>query len=506
MSRFALLLACLTPLVGVAAPIILPKETGPKPRIVAPSEYTQRLNLQIGDVRYSTFLTQELLLVVGSEKSTIIDTKSGKRTEGPKVSKALSGATFKNLIVIGSATGFVVFKNKDGALTELAKKDSKTPVTVVNFHPTGDKIVYRSGEKELTLWKLADQSVESTHELETIPLAVAFAGNGRHLAIVGRDGWLRYRAQFTGGKEHQYWMRRVQRADHNTVAFSPDSRYVATASAGRVAVFDALNGRQMAGLERRFGEGEVRSLQFSNDGTTFACIFSGESAVVRVWQTETWSEIAEYGLFAKGGECFSFSPDLRVLAAIAQDGETFVWPFRPAEKIEQKLTVAEAWEKLDNDDLKLAQAAYRKLLSSGDDGVNVVIKGLANIEKEIDEMKKWVKNLDDPSFKIRQRAVQELGQKGTRAAWLIYAIDTTKLDTESANSIRLLKSHFEDQGFTPNESGLYGDALRRARATQILERSKSANALKSLEILASGDDLGYATREAKLILASLKQK
>lgn len=500
-------LACfVTPFLALAAPIILPKEVGPRPRVVAPSEYSHHFNFQIGPIRYSTFLNRETLLVVGAEKSILIDLKSGRQQNGPKVNKALTGANSGGLIAIGTETALWVFRTKEGQLNEIVQSETRGPVRVVHILPQEEKVVFQSAEKELAMLKIADRTMEAKLELDTVPLAVAYAPNGRHVAIVGRDGWIRYRGQFAGGKDNQYWMRRVQRAEHSTISFSPDGRWVATVSAGRVMVFDTLNGRQLAGLERRFGEGEVRNVQFSPDGSRLACIYSGESAVCRVWQTENWKEIAEYGVFPNGGENLCFSRDSKLLATYGRQGEMWIWPFRSAERVKNHLTLAMAWENLDSDDVSQAQAAYQKLLSAGEEGVHVVIAGLKVIEKQNQQIKKCLKNLDDPSFKIREKARQELAQQGTRAAWIIYEWDTSKMDTEAANAIRTLKLQLEEKGFSPNQNGLYGNALRRARAVHILEKSTSDEAWKVLKNLADEEEPSYAQREAKTILSTRKDR
>lgn len=500
------LVCVVIPCLALAAPISLPKEVGPKPRIIAPSEYSHHFPLAIGPIRYSTFLNRETLLVVGAEKSILIDLKSGRQQNGPEVNKALTGANSGGLIAIGTETGLRVFRNKEGQWNEIVHSETRGPVSVVHILPQEEKVVFQSAEKELAILKISDRSTEAKLELDTVPLAVAYAPNGRHVAIVGRDGWIRYRGQFAGGKENQYWMRRVQRAEHSTISFSPDGRWVATASAGRVVVFDTLNGRQLAGLERRFGEGEVRTVQFSPDGSRLACIYSGESAVCRVWQTENWKEIAEYGVFANGGETLCFSRDSQLLATSGRQGELWVWPFRSVEQLKNHLTLAQAWENLDSDQVSQAQAAYQKLLSAGEEGVKVVIAGLKVIEKQNQEIKKCLKNLDDPSFKIREKARQELAQQGTRAAWIIYEWDTSKMDTEAANAIRTLKLQLEEKGFSPSQNGLYGNALRRARAVSLLEKSTSDEAWKMLKNLADEEEPSYAQREAKAILSTRKDR
>lgn len=90
-----------------------------------------------------------------------------------------------------------------------------------------------------------------------------------------------------------------------SVAFSPDSRRVATTSPnGIVKVFDAGSGAEIRALASP--QGEVRSVAFSPDGRHV--VASGIGTTFRVWEIESGAVVAN-AIFFKDGEWIVLTPE-----------------------------------------------------------------------------------------------------------------------------------------------------------------------------------------------------
>jgi WD40 repeat protein len=106
------------------------------------------------------------------------------------------------------------------------------------------------------------------------------------------------------------------------VAFSPDDRLLASASAdGTVRLWDVVNGRERFCLKGHTGR--VTSVAFSPNGKLLAS--GGADRTVRVWNPATGKEV----LYLKGhmGEVtgVAFSPDGKRVASSSQDGVVRLW-------------------------------------------------------------------------------------------------------------------------------------------------------------------------------------
>lgn len=119
------------------------------------------------------------------------------------------------------------------------------------------------------------------------------------------------------------------------VAFSPDGRQVATASAdGTVAIHDAATARTTATIT---GHGAaVYGVDFSADGTLVAT--SSRDRTIRLWDARSFAELAV--LRGHAGTVYSvrFSPQGDRLVSASQDGSVRLWSV--AERREERLLEA----------------------------------------------------------------------------------------------------------------------------------------------------------------------
>jgi len=107
-------------------------------------------------------------------------------------------------------------------------------------------------------------------------------------------------------------------ADINSVSFSPDGRFVVTASAdGTARVWDAATGASLG--ELRGHTGSVNSASFSPDGKFI--VTAGNDATVRLWDAGRFTQVKMIGgTYPKSVSNAEYSPDGRFI--VAASGET----------------------------------------------------------------------------------------------------------------------------------------------------------------------------------------
>ena len=374
---------------------------------------------------------------------------------------------------------------------------SSDQVIAIANAPGSKRIVFSDGEQKLTVLNTETGKSTGTIELISRPVVASLTSNGRVLAVVTRDGVARHYNLSTNGNLEPIWSKRVARSDRGSASFSPDGRLYAVATAGRILIVDSTTGRQMLGLERCFGEGDVRCLSISADGRHIAVGSNGPEAVVRIWALETGQELASLKGHLGDVNAVAFSPDGKTLASAGSDRGVLIWKVPSAVTSAKSIPLSEAWNLLDTLDAAEAHIAMGSLLADPKGAARTLDAGIRGLAGEQTRMLNWIVELDHKEFRVREAARRGLLKAGLRGAAHLNDPKRKPLGAEGEQRVRLILDAIEAQGLRVPESGLYGEQLRAVRAVRVLETIDSAEAKAVLQEAAKGVADLRLTREAK---------
>jgi hypothetical protein len=265
----------------------------------------------------------------------------------------------------------------------------------------------------------------------SLPPTVTFAPDSR--SLLKFDGELRVIEMATLGERIR--LPREPAGSLSTLAWSDNGRLVARAqSDGLVTVFDIVQGRE---LFRRFtGQGIVHSLAISRDGRKLAT--GGANTTILVWDL----------------------PESSTMRSTLAD-ET-------------------AWRDLEEFDAERAFRAITHLASQPTETIRLFkdrLKTRPPVDpKRIDQL---IKDLDDDSYAVREKAGEELAEIGALAEEALkIAVKNSSFEVKrrSEDLLRKIKGG----------SSLAPDRLREQRAVEVLECIGTPEARKMLRKVLEG--------------------
>jgi hypothetical protein len=460
------------------------------------------------DINSLTFINDQTLFVATNSGWLSWDlVKRQQRQAKPVGGPAFMVARDRDRLLIGGARKLHLVEPPESATLEPRQgwDSSSDMVKAVAYASGSGRIVYSEGERGLNFLSLTTGKVISKITLESPPTSTSFAGNGRILAVATRDGSVRVYALSPKGEIEPLWAKRFIRNERNCVTYSHDGRILAVGTAGRVVLLEGATGQLIRAFDRRFGEGDVRSVAFSPSGLLVAAGTTGPEPLVRLWDVLGGQERAIYKGHQGSVDAVAFAPDGKTMASGGTDGSIFLWTVPSMLHVEKDVEAKEAWSTLDSLDPKKALHLMNSLAAAGPEAVDILRQGVLNASEEQERMHKWIKQLDHDEFRVREAARKGLMQAGLRSMPLLTDPKRPKMGAEGEQRVQLVLGEFEKLGLRASENGLYGEPLRHLRAVRILEQLNTKAARTALEEIAKGKPELRGTIEAKAALVTLPE-
>ncbi len=409
-------------------------------------------------------------------------------------------ALFPNgkLLASGGEDNRVRLWDIDLAKNVFVSKTEGNAVTATAYSADGTLLAStgRSGVVSLrdpATGKLLDQ-IDSTYAL-----GLAISPDGKTLAVAGDHGPLMlHNLSTTKVKEIPAAM------GGTSVAYSPNGKLLAVGAHGTTWLLDAATHavlRKLPGHHNRRG-----CVAFSPDSRYLASVSDGyggeHDRTIRIFEMASGSEILP---FKKDLPIFAaaFSPDGSKLVVGGDDATAVVLDLHnlTGKKRADRLSETELsarWEILSRLDAAGAYEAKVDLLHAPNSSVLFLGKQLkpapAIDAKHIQEL---IKSLDSDVFKERDQATKELEQLGELVQETMRKALAGNPPPEAHQRLQTLLSNLDQ--FTPTQ-------LRNIRDVEILETIGTPEALKIIDQLAKGNPDGLITSQSKAVVARVQKK
>jgi hypothetical protein len=244
---------------------------------------------------------------------------------------------------------------------------------------------------------------------------------------------------------------------------------------------------------------------FSPDGRLLAqCLSDG---TIRLWETTTAKDVGRLAGHPGGVRALAFAPNGQALTSGSRDTTALTWdlaaPRAGGKAVAAELSDAEAqahWAALADDSAAQAFDAICGLALAPGRAVPFLrahLKPVAPADAE--KVRRLIADLDSDDFEQRERAGAELARLGESAR---AQVRKSLADRPSAEARKRLEELLTR---TP-KSLPTGEALRQARALEVLELIGTPEARQALEALAKGAGEARLTDEAAAALGRLKRR
>jgi hypothetical protein len=230
---------------------------------------------------------------------------------------------------------------------------------------------------------------------------------------------------------------------------------------------------------------------------------AGADQAVHVWHIETGQKVATLQGHTGAIHTVLFAADGNTLASTSSDTTALLWDMTAAQAVSapaRMLTgeeLATRWSLLKSDNASEAFTALCELTAAPAETVALLkdqLKAAPPLDMKL--VDKLIADLDDASYKVRQKASGELVKLGERVVPVIEKTLTGNLPLEP-------RKRLEDMRDRLGQSVLQGETLRIYRAIEMLEHIGTPPAREVLQVLANGAPGALATTTASAALARL---
>jgi RNA polymerase sigma factor (sigma-70 family) len=437
------------------------------------------------------------------------DVETGKEVQ------RLQGMTDPVLRVVFSADGQSVLATGGGVVSTICRWDTKGRLlfkiqkkdggNALALSPDGKILAASSaGPGSVGMWDVATgKQIRLMQGHRDEVTGVAFSPDGRMLASSSKDKSVNLWDMTTGQQ-----LLSIKKHDDSVaaVAFSSNGTTVASASDDKtIRLWDVKEGKQLHELAGHAGA--VHAIAFSPDGKTLASV--GADRTIRLWDADSGKPIRKVVRHPGAVHAVAFSPDGKWVASAGADGRVLVstvvglreWQAKPIDLTAKQLD--DLWGELAGNDVSKRYEAVAMLVAGGKHAVPFLKEHLKPAEalevpKEVAQL---IKDLDNETFEVRQKASDELAKAGKTVEKHLRAALEDKPSLEMRKRLEQLLEKLEPGKRPP----LTPEELRGTLAVWVLEEVGTDEARQVLSKLAKGAPDAPVTQEAKKALARLEK-
>jgi RNA polymerase sigma factor (sigma-70 family) len=374
-------------------------------------------------------------------------------------------------------------------------------VACLVFSPDGKTLASSSHDKSVRLWEVATGQLLHRLQPGDGAASLEFAPDGKAL-VAGTGQGVVHLWDLTTGKE--LWKIAPDSADLGQrawgccekVAFSPDRKLVAAASAATILVVDAQTG-QKRDILHCSSVGRILGLAFSPNGRMLASAGNGDGIVV--WEMYAGADKECHVFGAKHSEILTlaYSADGRRLVSGNTDSTALIWDvtgLAGASNSSVSAAVATLWRDLGSPDAARAFQARRHLAAQPEQAVPLLAGYLLPKKPDARQTARLLAQLDNDDFATREKATAEVRRLGAVILPALYQA----LKDEPTLELRRRVQELLDE-IDPRDHGVSLNMVRLARAVEVLEWIGNTAARQVLQKVAAsspGEDVGEQAQGA----------
>jgi WD40 repeat protein len=358
----------------------------------------------------------------------------------------------------------------------------------------------------LQIWKR--KSSTSLEKIADIPVRYFLAGycvspDSRWVVVTSEKGY-RFHECETGKLIRSY-------ADTpgSAVAVSPSGRVLVSRDAGdartgkEVPVWEQATGRTICKLDCKPEQTDGAPLVVSPDGKYIAgCL---EREVIALWDAFTGKQLGKLEGHRGDIGSLSFSADGRFLVSASADTTILIWDWKailPRSPEPVKLSAErldQLWQDLQASDPRSAYTAIGILLQSPGPALDLLRKKMRSAgPDESQKIKRWIDDLDNNNFKVRENATKELASLAELAEDALRRAPGMPLSPEARRRITQILAGLPSAA--PHTS-----TLATLRSLELLEMINTPEARKFIDELTRDTSDPIRKREAERTLKRMKR-
>jgi WD40 repeat protein len=306
------------------------------------------------------------------------------------------------------------------------------------------------------------------------------------------------------------------------LAFTPDGRTIATAGGQAIdnripiqpdlVLWETATGRER--LHIAINEGQVNQIAFSPDGRLLASSgpdgrvvgSTGRTEAIHLWDAWTGKEVGLFPGHRGWVNSLAFAPDGRTLVSGGADTTLLMWdvsafgsdPRRSTEKLNPD-QLATFVRELESENAAEAYRAILGLANQPEVAVGLLKERLRLVVNEEARVARFIADLDDDEFAVREKASAELARLGNVAREALARAAANPASVEVRSRAKAILAKIEADKGSPEQ-------LLVVRAVEVLERVATPEARQLLQKLAGGAADARLTREAKAALERMERQ